>query len=241
MSGSHRPEHEPFVQSVVTGDRSREDEEIRQLRADCSECEAELEQLAWVQAALDAVAQEDHAVIALAQDQDDAVADAAAARFREHPEFRRMSPQRSTGRSARRAAAWSAAAALMLIATLRFRGQAPSIQESEPAPEPGVLLGGPSDRIRVDPIGSFEPDLTLRFDVDGEVAAAAAEYELVVEGSDANGSRPYFQTFRLRATTWSDPEQVRGFPNSIQVTVRALSASGVELARSEPVTGSRAH
>jgi hypothetical protein len=240
VSGSHGPEHELLVQSVVTGDRTRDDEEIRQLRANCSECEAELEEIPRVQAALDAVALEDHAVIALAQEQDDAAAQAAVARFREHREFRRVSPQRSFGRNARSAAAWSAAAALLLIATLLFRGRWPSIQERELGPDPGVLLSGPNERIRVDTIGTFGPDLTLRFDVDGDVAAAAAEYELVVEGLDADGARPYFRTFRLRATTWTDPEQVQGFPDSIQVTVRALSASGVELARSAPVVGSRA-
>jgi hypothetical protein len=240
VSHPHSPEHEQLVLSVVAGDRSRNDQEIRALRAQCPECEEELTQLAQIADALDAAGQEERDLIALAEVEDDAVEAAAAARFRAHPEFRGAPAPSSSRRFARRAAAWSAAAAVLLIGILVFRALRSSSPPTEPTADPGVLLGGPDERLRIEPIGTFGPDLTLRFDVDPDLAAAAAEYELVVEGSDPDGTRPYFQTFRLRATTWTDPEQVRGFPDSIQVTVRALSASGVELARSEPVAGSRA-
>jgi hypothetical protein len=227
----HGLDHEALIRAIVVGERSHDDSEVARRRTECAVCAADLDRLASVAARLDEEAREELAILALAETVRDAPGVDRIEAFRAHPEFRRGR------RSGVRRTWWAAAAgiaATVLVGVVLWQ-QLADERTLDPGGRGDRTLG--DELVTLQAFDGFDDGLVLSWEPATTIQQDVAKWEIVIVSADDDA---FIHTIPCFETTWSDPTAVHEFPERITVTVRALTATGVELGRSDEVTGLRA-
>jgi len=241
----HDPEHEELLLAVVAGDVPPNAPEVRERTSECATCAARLARLRSVTQRLDEEAQEELAILALAERMDDAPGTERIEAFREHPEYRRygVDPARRPG--GRPVLPWAAAivglaAAALLVVVFARGGENPGGDGGgDGGDPPGTeerYLG--DDLIRIEGLESFDDDLELHFRTPAGILENVARWQVVVEGVTAEGG-DFYERYDAERSPWSDPASVREFPDEVTIVVNAIDATGRVIRRGEPVTVTR--